>query len=98
MSRFLRLIVAITIGLAREQDQRRRVMFALTLGAVLMLFVGTFVLWNIFTTHPLFFAIYWLVCVWIVICVLLLAIYDLLQNIRRAKREHAAARRDLFKD
>ena len=73
-------------------------MFALTLAALAMLFAGTFPLWGIFAAHPLFFAIYWLACVWLVICVLLLAIYDLMTVFHRGREEHAAARRKIFHD
>jgi uncharacterized membrane protein len=98
MNRFLQLVIGIATGIALSQAQRRRVMFVLTLGSIIMLFGGTFLLWGSFVKHPLFFAVYWLVCVWIVICVLLLAIYDLLQVMRRGREERAAARRNIFKD
>ena len=98
MRKFLQLVLAIATGLALSQTQRRRTMFMLTLGALIMLFGGAFPLWQIFTKHPLFFAIYWLACVGIVICVLLLSIYDLLQVMRRGREEHNAARREIFKD
>ncbi len=98
MNRFFHLIVAIATGIATNQMQRRRVMFGLTLGALVMLFGGTFLLWGSFVKYPLFFAIYWLAFVWIVICMLLLAVYDLLQVMRRGREEHAAARRKIFND
>jgi flagellar biosynthesis/type III secretory pathway M-ring protein FliF/YscJ len=63
-----------------------------------MLFVGTFLLWSAFAAHPLFFAIYWLLCAWLVICVLLVAIYDLLMVMRRGREEHAEARKNIFRD
>jgi fatty acid desaturase len=98
MSRFLRLTISIAKGIAFDQRQRRSAMFALTLAALAMLFLGTFLLWNLFAVHPLLFAIYWLVCIWLVACVLLLAIYDLAIVLRRGREEHAAARREIFKD
>ncbi len=98
MNRFLRLTIAIAKGLAFHQRQRRSAMFSLTLAALAMVFFGTFLLWSFFVTHPLFFALYWLACLWLVICVLLLAIYDLLIVVRRGREEHAAARRKFFKD
>jgi hypothetical protein len=98
MNRFLRNILAIAAGIAHSQRQRRGAMFALTLAALGTVFIGIFPFWNLFAAHPLFFAIYWLVCVWLVICVLLLAIYDLLMVMRRGREEHAAARREIFKD
>ena len=98
MSKLLRLVLAISTGIARDQAQRRRVMFILLLAALSMLAAGTFPLCSFFATHPLAFAIYWLVCGWIVICVMLMAIYDLLVVLRRGREEHRAARRATFKD
>jgi fatty acid desaturase len=98
MNSFVRNVLSITRGIAFDQRQRRSAMFALTLAALGMVFAGTFLLWNIFATHPLFFAIYWLVCLWLVTCVFLLAIYDLLVVMRRGREEHSAARREIFKD
>ena len=96
MNRFIQLAVAIATGIARSQAQRRRVMFVLTTSALALLFIGITVLWNVFPGHPLFFAIYWLACGWITICVLLLAIYDLLMVVRRGRQERESARRQFF--
>lgn len=98
MNRFLHSTLTIAKGIAHDQRQRRGAMFALTLAALGMVFAGTFLLWSLFAAHPLFFALYWLVCVWLVICVLLLATYDLLAVMRRSREEQAAARRGIFKD
>ncbi len=98
MNRFLRNIFAVAAGIAHDQTQRRGAMFTLTLAALGMVFAGTFLLWGLFAAHPLFFAFYWLACVFLVTCVLLLAIYDLLMVMRRGREEHAAARREIFKD
>ena len=94
----MNFVLSIAAGIARDQSQRRRAMFVLTLAALAMLFAGTFALWTALAAHPLVFAIYWLACGWLVICVLLLAIYDLLVVIRRGREEHIAARREIFKD
>ena len=96
--RALRLIIQISTGIARDQRQRRQVMSGLLATALVLLGLGVFPLWNVFPTHPLFFAIYWLVCGWITICVLLLPIYDLLMVIRAGREEREAARRRIFKD
>ncbi|HEY8900029.1 MAG TPA: hypothetical protein VIM61_06425 [Chthoniobacterales bacterium] len=96
--RALRLILAISTGIARDQGQRRRAISILLAATLVLLGVGIFPLWNFFASHPLFFAIYWLVCAWLTICVLLLAIYDLLMVIRRGREERAAARRRMFSD
>lgn len=98
MNRFLRFVVAVSIGISRDQFQRRRVIFILLLGAMSLFAAGTFLLGGWFSTHPLAFAIYWLACAWILVCVILLAIYDLLLVIRRGREERRSARRDIFKD
>ncbi|MGH8045770.1 MAG: hypothetical protein ACREKL_00870 [Chthoniobacterales bacterium] len=98
MNRFLNFCVAVSIGIMRDQFQRRRVMFILVLASLCMLAAGTFLLWNFFTTHPLAFALYWLACGWLLICVILLAVYDLLMVMRRGREERSAARRKIFKD
>jgi MFS-type transporter involved in bile tolerance (Atg22 family) len=98
MSRFLRFVIAVSIGISRDQWQRRRVIFILLLAAMSMFAAGTFLLGNWFATHPLAFAIFWLACAWILVCVILLAIYDLLLVMRRGREERRAARREIFKD
>jgi len=98
MNRFLQFCIAVAIGISRDQWQRRRVIFILLLAAMSLFAAGTFLLGNYFATHPLAFAIYWLVCAWILICVILLAIYDLLMVMRRGREERRAARREIFKD
>lgn len=90
--------IRIATGIARDQRQRRRTISALLAATLVLLGLGVFPLWDSFATHPLFFAIYWLVCAWLTICVLLLAIYDLLMVIRRGREERAAARRRIFPD
>ena len=94
----VRFILNLATGIALSQWQRRRAMFFLTLTAILMLFLGTFVIWESFRGHPIFFVIYWFACGWLAICVILLAVYDLLMVLRSARKEHAAARRKIFKD
>jgi hypothetical protein len=96
MSRLVQLAVAIATGIARNQAQRRRAMFALTSAALAMLALGVTLLWNVFPQHPLFFVIYWFACGWLTICVLLLAIYDLVMVVRAGRKERKAARRQFF--
>ncbi len=83
----IRLAVDIATGIAFDQRTRRRAMFVLTLTALVILFVGTTFLWPVFPAHPLFFAIYWLVCAWITVCVMLLSIYDLIAVARTNRRD-----------
>lgn len=96
MNRPIQLAVAIAAGIARSQAQRRRAMFVLTAAALALVFMGITVLWNVFPRHPLFFAIYWLACAWLTICVLLLAIYDLVMVVRSGRQERESARRQIL--
>lgn len=98
MNRFPKLVLGISRGIARDQFQRRRAMSALLIVSLTMLAIGTFPLWNIFPTHPRFFAFYWLICAWFTTCAALLAIYDFLLVIRRGREDRAAARRRIFQD
>ncbi len=96
--RALRLIIEISKGIAREENQRRRAISVLLASALGLVAIGVFPLWPAFPAHPIFFAIYWFVCGWLTICVLLLAIYDLLMVIRRGREERDAAHRRIFED
>lgn len=96
VNRFLQFSVAIAVGIARDQTMRRRAMFVLTLTALGMVFVGCVILWNVFVEHPIFFALYWLACGWITICVMLIAIYDLLQVIRAGREARREARKRIL--
>lgn len=87
----INLVISVTTGIAFEQRIRRQAMFALTLAALVMLFVGVTFLWHAFADHPLFFAIYWLVCAWLTISAMLLSIYDLLVVIRRQRADRRGA-------
>ncbi len=94
----LRLAVNISIGIAFDQRTRRKAMFVLTLTALVLLFVGTTLLWPTFPDRPLFFAIYWLACAWLTVCVILLSIYDLLTVGRQHRRDLRKNRQDLDPD
>jgi uncharacterized membrane protein len=98
MNRYVNFCIAVSIGILRDQWQRRRVIFILLLAALSMFAAGTFLLGNYFATHPLAFAIFWLVCVFVLICVILLAVYDLLIVMRKGRAERRTARRHIFKD
>ena len=98
MNRFATLCIAIATGIARDRSQRRRAMLALTVLTLVVLFVGVVFLWNVFPAHPIFFAIYWLACGWLAICMCLLAVYDLLSVVRQGRREREEMRRRIFRD
>ncbi|MGC1481518.1 MAG: hypothetical protein WA771_13535 [Chthoniobacterales bacterium] len=92
------LILRITTGIALDQRVRRKAMFAITLAALALLFVGTTLLWSTFADHPVFFAIYWLICAWLTVSAMLLSIYDLLVVTRRHRAERRRALDELKRD
>jgi hypothetical protein len=91
-------VFAVATGLARRRESRRRVMFALTLVSLVILFAGATVLWASLAARPLAFVLYWFACGWITLCVILLAIYDILDVMAQCRRDRSAARRRIFKD
>jgi len=98
VKRIAQISYAIARGIALDQTARRRAMFILTIISLLMVFIGAVPLWPVFVEHPLFFAIYWLICAWLTVCVILLAIYDLIIVRKRHRQELEAVRKDLFRD
>jgi hypothetical protein len=98
VKRFLEIVLAATRGISGNQTQRRRAMAALLVVTLAMLALGIFPLWGVLTGHPFAFAIYWLVCAWLTICVLLLAMYDFLMVLRRGREERDAIRKRIFED
>jgi protein-S-isoprenylcysteine O-methyltransferase Ste14 len=91
--RLVSFVTHATRGLMRDQKTRRKVMFVTVLIAVLMLFCGATVLAPLLDPRerPGWFIFYWLVCAWMTVTVVLLAIFDLLL-VRMAER---AAQREL---
>jgi hypothetical protein len=85
-------VIHVTRGVIRDQKIRRRVMvLVLTTSIVLMIF-GTTVLRKILDPHerPGWFLFYWLVCAWLTMTAILLAVFDLLMlrtDARKAERE-----------
>jgi hypothetical protein len=83
----LKLVIQISRGLIRDQTARRQLMFYSVLGALLMLFVGSAVLFSWLRQNPILFIIYWALCGWITVIAMLLAIFDLLIVRSTARRE-----------
>ena len=78
--RYASFIVHATRGVVRDQSTRRKIMFGLVLVAAAMIFCGTSLLASTLDPHlrPGWFLFYWLVCGWLTITAMLLAIFDLL--------------------
>lgn len=85
-----RFIIQVSKGLIRDQKARRHMMFYGVLIALVLLFAGSTVLWNLLRSHPLIFLAYWAACAWITLLAVLLALYDILRvraETRRSLRE-----------
>jgi hypothetical protein len=69
-----------TRGLLRDQQSRRKTMTVSLIIAVVLMVAGLTVLrpWLDPQEHPWRFILYWLVCAWEIVLVLLLALFDLL--------------------
>ena len=87
--RFASFAVHATRGVIRDQNMRRKTMFAITLVAVVMLFCGATFLAPVLDPHlrPGWFIFYWAVCAWITLTVVLLALLDLLLVRAQARAE-----------
>jgi hypothetical protein len=90
----LRVVLLLTKGLIRDPIARRKMMFWLVLVALVMLFAGSvFISDQWVRAHPWLTMGYWAVCAWLTLCVMLLAVLDILV-IRAA---HRAAQRAMEK-
>ena len=90
--RTISFVIHATRGVVRDQVVRRKTMFALLVVALLLLFSGSTFLQGVINprAHPFWFVLFWLVCAWLTITAMLLAIFDLLMVRlagRRAKRQ-----------
>ena len=81
----LKFILQITIGIVRDQNMRRNVMFFVVLAAIVMLFLGATFLNSFLTARPFYFLGYWGLCAWLTVLAMLMAIYDLLVVRARAR-------------
>ena len=83
----LKLVIQISRGLIRDQTARRQLMFYSILGALVMLFLGSAMLFPWLRQNPILFIIYWALCGWVTVIAMLLAIFDLLIVRTTARRE-----------
>ena len=83
----LKLVIQISRGLIRDQTARRQLMFYAVLAALVLLFIGSTLIFPWLRAHPLLFIIYWALCGWVTVTAMLLAIFDLLMVRSTARRE-----------
>jgi len=73
-------VVHATRGLIRDQNARRKTMFVVVLVALLLLVSGSTFLQSALNPreHPIWFVLFWLICAWLALTAMLLAILDML--------------------
>lgn len=90
-------IVHAARGVIRDENKRRKTMFILVLGGLVLLFSGTTFLQSLLNPreHPIWFLLFWIVCGWLTLAAMLLAIFDLLIVKLESRRTQRALREDL---
>lgn len=92
----LKLIVAISKGILRDQRVRRSFLFAIVLADILWVFLGSVIFDPWLMASPLRFLIYWSVCAVITFFSILLAVHDMLMIRAEAKRERHRLNEEVF--
>jgi protein-S-isoprenylcysteine O-methyltransferase Ste14 len=98
--RFASFALHATRGLVRDQKTRRKTMFVLVLVALVLLFCGATFLATVLDPHgrPGWFIFYWVVCAWITVTAVLLAIFDLLLVRAQVREEKRALARKILEE
>ena len=81
-------VIQATRGLIRDPSARRKTMFVVVLIALVLLFSGSTFLESALNPreHPVWFILFWLICAWLALTALLLAVFDMLM-VRAAARK-----------
>jgi hypothetical protein len=97
--RTVSFVVHATRGLIRDQNMRRKTMFALLVVALVLLFAGSTFLAPLINPreHPGWFIFFWFVCAWLTLTALFLAVFDMLV-IRLQGRKAERRLREKFPD
>ncbi len=91
-------LILVTRGILRATEVRRWAMFIVVLAALLMLFLGATFLEGALMSRPVLFVSYWLICGWLTLLSILLALYDLLIMRAAARATRARMRREMLED
>lgn len=89
-------VYLVSKGLVRDQKMRRNAMMYLVMSAVGMLFIGAVFLDGYLRERPMIFAIYWLVCAWLTLCAVLLAVFDILLQFAKGRAYRRAMTKELL--
>ena len=87
---YTKLGFAAGLLIMRTRELRRKLMFFVSIAAMLSVFLGGVVLMDFLIEHPWLFVIYWFVSGTLVLAMILLALYDML----RVRADQAATERE----
>ena len=74
-----RLVILLSKGVLRDTRLRRNVMLWLMLAAMLMIFLGSWLISDAWMRrHITLYFLYWAACAWLTLTAVLLAVFDLL--------------------
>jgi hypothetical protein len=92
-------VIQATRGVIRDQNTRRKTMFALLIAALVLLVCGSTFLQSLLAPreHPGWFILFWVACGWLALTAMLLAIFDML-IVRRDEREAERELRQKLRD
>ncbi len=81
-------VIHATRGVIRDQNARRKTMFVVVLVALVLLLCGSTFLESALNPHdhPVWFILFWLICAWLALTAMLLAVFDMLM-VRAAARK-----------
>lgn len=94
---YFKSIIHSTKGIIRDQTVRRWAMFILVLASLVMAFAGSTFLNAWLIADKWIFLLYWLVCAWLVLTSMLLAIFDLLAVRLLLRREQRRLRQEALR-
>ena len=87
---YTKLGFATGLLILRNRDLRRKLMFFVSIAAMLAVFAGGFLFMDFLLAHPWLFVIYWFVSGTLVLGMILLSLYDML----RLKGDQASSERE----
>jgi hypothetical protein len=87
-------MIQVTRGIIRNRSTRRKTMFVLLMIALILLVSGSTFLQSTLNPreHPAEFILFWMICAWLTLTAMLLAIFDLLTLRLEARMAQRASR------
>jgi hypothetical protein len=90
-------VIHATRGVIRNQNTRRKTMFGTVFSALVLLFCGSTILRSTLNPHehPGWFILFWLLCAWLALTAMLLAVFDVLMVRAEGRKAERVLRPEL---